>query len=271
MSRPPEGQRLNPSTLVTTVSSSQPSTSVEERSKEEITCINYDQEEKKKILIVPGFVENKLALIAMDTCSTASLISLDLAKKLKRSWVKDSTCINTLANRVSAEGRIYVKVKIAQEEIEVACLIVKSLPSDLLLGNDALSVLKPKIDYQRMKVKIGEEHLGIDLAATSEDFTLALVAEETRIPAFSTKFVKLKPNRPLPDATEVLFEPMSSYLSSRALTVMENREACISIMNLSNRELVIPTEEPIGRFEKISSSVDCHVMWNNGQEGPEED
>lgn len=278
MSQLPEEQRLiTPTTLTTTIITTtlpepnqEPNplpASVVTMPKEEITFVNYENEEKN-LLLIPGLVENNPTLIAVDTCSSTSLIALELARKLKRKWERCDTYINTLASQTATEGKMNVKIKIAYKELEITCLIVKGLPAGLLLGNDALGMLKPKIDYEKKRMKIGSKYLDINLTTTPGDFTLALTAQEIRIPALTATFVELKSNRWIPDSTEVLYEPTSAYNTSRTLLVTKSARGSVSFMNLTNRELVIPGNTPIGRFEKIAEREDCYFTWKNSEEEP---
>ncbi len=108
---------------------------------------------------IPMLLQSKICMVMLDTGAGVNCIEHDYVKSLGLSYLVEMAYDRMLRdaqdNPITVFGSLMLPIQLDGEDLEVPCLIVRSLPSPVLLGTPFLVQIGGILDYRERKLRNG--------------------------------------------------------------------------------------------------------------------
>ena len=211
--------------------------------------------------------------VIIDTGASVSVMDLQILKQLQENSCKTIPLFHWKKGQVTGADGTPLKVvaealiPVGDSEEEVKFVIIDPVPCGILIGNDALSKLKPIINYSSNQVSIQGKQQPLQIHITPWQTTALNLAETTKIPAYSIKNVECDLDGYSSDANPegIVVNSINGETSwkippllTTPYTSTGKARIQVPICNFTSRSVNIISGKCIGKFEPIE-------MFENNQ------
>ena len=188
---------------------------------------------------VPLKVDHHWACFFLDTGADCSLISLEWWTAFgegEPSPTPRRLCGPT-GIPLEVVGMRPVRLEVAGYHLGVDLLIVAGLKEPGILGDDVLTRIGAKIDYEGRTLQTA-----CGVTPLCAETALVRLARATAVPPRSQVMAPVQLRPLIPSDQELLFEPVAipNVLAGRAILPHGSTETAIALLNPSHREVVVP-------------------------------
>ena len=227
-------------------------------------------------------VNSKRQHAIIDTGSAVTIINQQLLKKIHHKKFNHQRKIHQSANstNINIIGDIELEIKVHGHKTIIRADVATNLVTDLLFGNDWISENNVIIDTPQRKIIITDRYRRT--IATAEfieppEFRLpVLLVEETTLPPYSERCIKVKIGHSGNKITEGVFEPADNFQSKKvflthAMIKTEDNESRIMIMNTNNCHRTLSKHTRLGFVSNEGMNANYLTLpvltTNNSQTG----
>ena len=220
-------------------------------------------------------VNNEDAVCCYDGGAEISLVTQDFVQRANLE-VQDTIieCNDVVKRNFPTFGRACLEIIIQQKKFAAHCVIVKSLPGDLLLGRPWLKQNSGVINHKLDTIKLGRLTIQCNSAETGVGApSLAAVSGRVRIPPNSVARV---PFVLQPAKANVVYEVCGENIGGSLAVVPEliiphNNRVNVAVVNLSDGSVSAKTLRTILRPRKLdveqmpTDNIDVHLANANAR------
>lgn len=215
-------------------------------------------------------VNNKRQYAIIDTGSSVTIINQQLLKNIHHKKFIYKQKLHKSANCTSIDiiGEIELEIKIQGYKTLILADVAKNLVTDLLLGNDWISVHNVIIDSPQQRIFLTNKYHRI-VATTpfikppNADLPVLLIDEIT-LPAYSEQYIDVKVTPNVNNDIEGLFEPTARLYSKQilltnALVRVENNRSRMMIINANDSQRTLSKNTKLG-WISCSNALNNHLI-----------
>lgn len=224
----------------------------------EAILVNLDK--KSDLAYVEINIHNKAYIALIDGGASRSLVSKDIVKDMTRCSLKAPPLRTVAGDPITTFGIVEVPIVIANIHLLIQCIVVNSLPCDLLIGKDSMKAhdildLNFEISVKGVTVPLTTRHHNnfISTVSTTTSFTLKKNSVHTVLCASAKKLKN--------DHCYLVQGHFPQGVKSDSITCvpllqkpLSNNFLCLELTNFSQSDIHFQANEPLGYASSVSSN-----------------
>ena len=193
----------------------------------------------------------------LDTGSYYSIISLNLAKKLKldvRSFTKDEdkALFGANGSPMRLSGKVEIMLDIQNLKIPQTLRVCDNLTENLILGRSFLEESGANINFISKIVTFCDEAIQIPLQHLIDNRTIVRICKPTLVPPRSEIIIPVTCNKIFYNKEAILKsiegQQYSNFALANAIVSIKNQRTICRLMNFQDKPLVFSPGQKIGQL-----------------------
>jgi hypothetical protein len=172
---------------------------------------------------------------------------------------------------MNVRGICDIEIDITIVKKKLKLLVIEEVGAEIILGNDALYILRIQIDFEAMKIRTTNNNYELPIECMQKkdigDEVTVSARIGTVIPARSIKYIDVQINGAQRQTTREVFTPIKIFMEKqfylRSGICDEKEETSMEIVNITNQPIWIPAGTTVGIASACSDVLLIDGTLNN--------